>query len=109
MRSLIQSVWETLEPLAQRQHLSLPIRDENLSGLEQINPVFTECFSICLITALNTAPSTIRVVVNLLPSENSPAGSILLTRALAFRTSDLPYVLSDSIGAIQHECGSQYP
>lgn len=96
MRSLIQSVWETLEPLAQRQHLSLTYSGPEIVWLRADKSRLYRMFLNLLDNSIKYSPpqETIRVVVNLLPFENSPqqVQINIIDSGPGFPDSDLPYV-----------------
>jgi two-component system phosphate regulon sensor histidine kinase PhoR len=96
LRSLIDSIWQTLEPLAQRQQLSL-----NYSGLETVwlradKSRLTQVLLNLLDNSIKYSPfqGTIRVIVNLITDEtDSKQVQInIIDSGSGFPTADLPHV-----------------
>ncbi|MBK1990582.1 PAS domain-containing sensor histidine kinase [Sphaerospermopsis aphanizomenoides BCCUSP55] len=102
VRSLIASVWETLEPLAQNQHLNI-----SYSGLETVcihadrsrmYQVFVNLLDNCI--KYSPSHTTIYIEVNLITvneilsgNHHSPALEInIIDSGLGFATADLPHV-----------------
>jgi two-component system phosphate regulon sensor histidine kinase PhoR len=95
VRSLIASVWETLEPLAQRQHLSLAY-----SGPEEIwmkaDPArIYQVFLNLLDNSIKySSPDTsIQIQAKILSSQDTPSLEInLIDSGVGFASEDLPHV-----------------
>jgi two-component system phosphate regulon sensor histidine kinase PhoR len=96
VRSLIQSVWQTLEPLARRHHLSLTYSGPEIVWLRADESRLYRVFLNLLDNSIKYSPpqATIRVAVNLLPSENTPkqVQINIIDSGPGFPDSDLPYV-----------------
>lgn len=96
VRSLIYSVWRTLEPLAQRCQLSLTYSGPQTVWLNADESRLYRVFLNLLDNSIKYSPSlgTICVVVNLLPSEAAPnAVQInIIDSGPGFPDSDLPHV-----------------
>ncbi|WP_066383044.1 MULTISPECIES: cell wall metabolism sensor histidine kinase WalK [unclassified Anabaena] len=95
VRSLITSVWETLEPLAQRQHLSLAY-----SGPEQIwikgdSARIYQVFLNLLDNSIKYSfPDTsIQIQAKIISSKDSPSLEInLIDSGVGFTEEDLPHI-----------------
>ena len=94
--ALIQSVWETLEPLARLKQLSLTYSGPEIVWLRADKSRLHRMFLNLLDNSIKYSPpqSSIRVVVNLLPSENAPkhVQINIIDSGPGFPDSDLPYV-----------------
>ena len=95
--SLIQSVWETLEPLARLKQLKrLTYSGPEIVWLRADKSRLHRMFLNLLDNSIKYSPtlSSIRVVVNLLPSENAPkhVQINIIDSGPGFPDSDLPYV-----------------
>ena len=96
VRSLIQSVWQVLEPLARRHQLSLAYSGPETVWLKADESRLYRVFLNLLDNSIKYSPplGTIRVVVNLLPSKNAPKQIQIniIDSGPGFPDSDLPYV-----------------
>jgi two-component system, OmpR family, phosphate regulon sensor histidine kinase PhoR len=99
LRSLITSVWETLEPLAQRQHLSLSYSGpENLWIKADQARIFQVFLNLLDNSIKYSPPSTsIHVEAKILSTkDNDPTSSILeinfIDSGIGFSEADLPHV-----------------
>ncbi|MFN6465808.1 MAG: sensor histidine kinase [Nostoc sp. DedVER02] len=99
LRSLITSVWETLEPLAQRQHLSLSYSGpENLWIKADQARIFQVFLNLLDNSIKYSPPSTsIHVEAKILSTkDNDPTPSILeinlIDSGVGFSEADLPHV-----------------
>ena len=98
LRSLIQSVWQTLEPLARRRHhqLSFTYSGPEIVWLRADESRLYRVFLNLLDNSIkySTTQDNIQVTVNLLPSENAPkqVQINIIDSGPGFPESDLPYV-----------------
>ncbi len=95
VRLLIHSVWQTLEPLAVQKHLSLAYLGPEAVWLEADLRLYRVFFNL-LDNSIKYSPpeGTIRVVVNLLPSDQA-AKQVqinIIDSGSGFSNSDLPHV-----------------
>ena len=95
LRSLIQSVWHTLEPLAQPHHLSLTYSGPEIC-LKADESRLYRMFLNLLDNSIKYSPfqGTIRVAVNLLPSQDAPkqVQINIIDSGPGFPEADLPHV-----------------
>lgn len=96
VRSLIQSVWQMLEPLAQPHQLSLAYSGPETVWLKADKSRLYRVFLNLLDNSIKYSPplGTIRIVVNLLPSKNAPNQIQInfIDSGPGFPDSDLPHV-----------------
>ena len=96
VRSLIQSVWQMLEPLAQPHQLSLAYSGPETVWLKADKSRLYRVFLNLLDNSIKYSPplGTIRIVVNLLPSKNAPKQIQInfIDSGPGFPDSDLPHV-----------------
>lgn len=96
VRSLIHSVWQTLEPLARQKQLSLISSGSETVWLRADQSRLYRVFLNLLDNSIKYSPpqGTIRVAVNLLPSENAPkqVQIDIIDYGAGFLESDLPHV-----------------
>ena len=96
VRSLIQSVWQMLEPLAQPHQLSLAYSGPETVWLKADKSRLYRVFLNLLDNSIKYSPplGTIRIVVNLLPSKNVPNQIQInfIDSGPGFPDSDLPHV-----------------
>jgi two-component system phosphate regulon sensor histidine kinase PhoR len=96
LRSLIDSIWQTLEPLAQRQQLSLNYSGPETVWLRADKSRLTQVLLNLLDNSIKYSPfqGTIRVIVNLITDEtDSKQVQInIIDSGSGFPTADLPHV-----------------
>lgn len=96
VRSLIHLVWQSLEPLAQRLHLSLTYSGPETVWLRADESRLYRVFLNLLDNSIKYSPlqGTIHITINLLPSENAPkqVQINIIDSGSGFPDSDLPHI-----------------
>ncbi|MCC5642485.1 PAS domain-containing sensor histidine kinase [Nostoc sp. CHAB 5824] len=99
LRSLITSVWETLEPLAQRQHLSLSYSGPENLWIKADQARIYQVFLNLLDNSIKYSPActSIHVEAKILSiKDNAPASPILeinlIDSGVGFSEADLPHI-----------------
>lgn len=102
LRSLITSVWETLEPLAQRQHLSLSYSGPEKLWIKADQSRIYQVFLNLLDNSIKySLPcTTIQIQAKILPTEDNYRGDFadpvleinLIDSGIGFSQADLPHV-----------------
>ncbi len=102
VRSLIASVWETLEPLAVRQHLSLKYSGVETLWIKADRSRIYQVFLNLLDNSIKYSPpgTTIHIEVKILPQKDTHQGNPasqqaeinIIDSGVGFEPSDLPHV-----------------
>ncbi|MFN6480976.1 sensor histidine kinase [Nostoc sp. DedQUE07] len=99
LRSLMTSVWETLEPLAQRQHLSFSYSGPENLWIKADKARIYQVFLNLLDNSIKYSPPCTSIYVEakiLSTKDNDPASSILeinlIDSGVGFSEADLPHV-----------------
>jgi two-component system phosphate regulon sensor histidine kinase PhoR len=96
LRGLVESVWQTLEPFAKQKHLSLVYSETHLIQLNADASRLTRVFLNLFDNSIKYSPAqgSIRVEVNLLPTEDA-TNKIqinIIDQGAGFSEAELPYV-----------------
>jgi two-component system phosphate regulon sensor histidine kinase PhoR len=102
VRSLVSSVWETLEPLAQRLHLTLTYSGAENLCIKADRPRIYQVFLNLLDNSIKYSPpgATVRVEAQILPAKNTDQGTLgsqyleinVIDSGVGFADADLPHV-----------------